>query len=69
MKVDQYGSGENFTVEFTFKPGYNPNALPRLSVFAFVGIDDESHALAQDQRTAAQGVIESMDGPDARSTY
>ena len=58
----QYGSGENFTVEFTFKPGYNPNAT-EFKVFAFVGIDDESHALAQEQRTAAQGVIDSMDGP------
>ena len=58
----QYGSGENFTVEFTFKPGYNPNATA-FKVFAFVGIDDESHALAQDQRSAAQGVIDSMDGP------
>ena len=36
-----------------------------LRFFAFVGIDDESHALAQEQRTAAQGVIDSMDGPAA----
>ena len=54
----QYGSGENFTVEFTFKPGYNPNAT-EFKVFAFVGIDDESHALAQRQRSEAQGVIDS----------
>ena len=43
----QYGSGENFTVEFTFKPGYNPNAT-EFKVFAFLGTDDESNALAQD---------------------
>ena len=64
----QYGSGENFTVEFTFKPGYNPNAT-EFKVFAFVGTDDESHALAQDQQSAAQQVIDSndpaADGPAA----
>jgi hypothetical protein len=65
----RYGSGENFTVEFTFIPGYNPNAT-EFKVFAFVGIDDESHALAQRQQSEAQGVIEeeddvSADGPAA----
>ena len=58
----QYGSGENFTVEFTFKPGYNPNAT-EFKVFAFMGTDDESNALAQRQQSEAQQVIDSMDGP------
>ena len=58
----RYGSGENFTVEFTFKPGYNPNAT-EFKVFAFMGTDDESNALAQRQQSEAQQVIDSMDGP------
>ena len=64
----QYGSGENFTVEFTFKPGYNPNATA-FKVFAFLGTDDESNALAQRQQSEAQQVIDSddpaADGPAA----
>ena len=56
----RYGSGENFTVEFTFKPGYNPNATA-FKVFAFMGTDDESNALAQRQQSEAQQVIEEED--------
>ena len=64
-----YQSGSEFTVQFDFIPGYNPNAT-EFKVFAFVGTDDESNALAQSQRSAAQGVIDeeddnTMDGPAA----
>ena len=56
-----YGSGAEFTVQFDFRPGYNPNAT-EFKVFAFMGTDDESNALADSQRSAAQQAIDSMDG-------
>ena len=45
-------SGNPFTVEFTFVPGYGPNATA-FKAYAFTGED------ASDQRTAARAVIES----------
>ena len=55
-----------FTVEFEFRPGYEPSATA-FRVYTFVGTDQDSRTLAQSQRSAAQGVIES-DDPNADGT-
>ena len=53
-------SGGEFTVEFEYTPGYEPSAIA-FRVYAFLGTDEISRTMAQSQRTAAQGVIESGD--------
>ena len=49
-----------FTVEFEFRPGYEPSATA-FRVYMFIGTDQESRTMAEAQRSAAQLVIESED--------
>jgi hypothetical protein len=68
-KTRRYRSGADFTVEFDYTPGYNPSATA-FHAYAFIGTDQNSNAMAQSQRSAAQQVIEeeddeSADGADA----